>query len=45
VATERDLYKIIGDVNVCTKFDLLKVKVVIIFLGIVGFSPRRDRRY
>jgi hypothetical protein len=27
VATERDLYKIIGDVGVCTRFDLLKVKV------------------
>ena len=44
MATERDLYKIIGDVGVCTRFDLLKVKVPIIFLGMVGFSPRRDRR-
>jgi hypothetical protein len=41
---ERDLYKIIGDVDVYTKFDLLKVKVPIIFLGTVGFSPRWDGR-
>jgi hypothetical protein len=45
VATERDLYKIIGDIDVCIKFDLLKVKVPIIFLGTVGFSLRRDGRY
>jgi len=40
-----DLYKNIGDVNVCTEFKLLKVKVPMIFLGTVGFSPRRDGRY
>jgi hypothetical protein len=28
---ERDLYKNIGDVDVCTEFEMLKVKVPIIF--------------
>jgi len=30
---------------VCTEFKMLKVKVPIIFLGTVGFSPHRDGRY
>jgi hypothetical protein len=30
---------------VCTNFEMLKVEVPIIFLGTVGFSPRRDKRY
>lgn len=38
-----DLYKITACVDMCTKFDLPKVKVAIIFLGAVDFSLRRDR--
>ena len=30
---EYDIYNIMGDVDICTKFKLLKVKVPIIFLG------------
>jgi hypothetical protein len=45
VATEHDLYKIIGDINVCAEFEMLKIKVPIIFLGTVGFSPPREGRY
>jgi hypothetical protein len=45
VATEHDLYKSIGDVNVCTEFEMLKVKVPINFLGTVGFSLRREGPY
>jgi hypothetical protein len=41
---EHDLYKNIGYVYMCTEFKMLKVKVPIIFLGTVGFLPRRDRR-
>jgi hypothetical protein len=44
VTTEYNLYKIIKQVEVCTKFKLLKVKVPIIFLGTAGFLLRRDRR-
>jgi len=29
------------NINLCTEFGLLEVKVPIIFLGTVGFSPRR----
>jgi hypothetical protein len=45
VATEHGLYKNIGDVDVCTEFEMLKVEVPIIFLGTVGFSLLRDGRY
>jgi hypothetical protein len=45
VATERDLHKNIGDVDVYTQFEMLKVKVPIIFLGTVGFSPPREGHY
>jgi hypothetical protein len=45
VAIERDLYNNIRDIDVCTAFEMLKVKVLIIFLGTKGFSPRRDKRY
>jgi hypothetical protein len=45
VATKHDLYKNIGDIDVCIEFEMLKVKVPIIFLGTVGFSLLRDRRY
>jgi hypothetical protein len=42
---EHDLYKNIGYVYIYMEFEMLKVKVPIIFLGTVGFSPRRDGRY
>jgi hypothetical protein len=45
VATEHDLYKNIGGVDVCTEFEMLKVNVPIIFLGTVGFSLPSDGRY
>jgi hypothetical protein len=45
VATEHDLYKTIGNIDVCIEFELLKVKVPIDFLGTVGFSPPREGRY
>ena len=34
---EIHLYKNIGDVDVCTEFEMLKVKVPIIFLGTSRF--------
>jgi hypothetical protein len=34
-----------GNTTVCLEPELLKVKVPIIFLGTVGFSPRREGRY
>ena len=42
---EHDLYKNIGDIYVCTDYEILKVEVPIIFLGIVSFSLHRDGRY
>ena len=45
MATEHKLYKNIGDMYVCIDFEILKVKVPIIFLGTVGFSLCRDGRY
>ena len=42
MATEHDLYKTIRDVDMCTEFEMLKVQVPIIFLGIVGFSLLRE---
>lgn len=45
MATEHDLYKIIKDIDVCTEFEMLQVKVPISFLGTVGFSLRREGRY
>jgi len=44
VAAEHDLYKAIGNTGVCIEFELLKVKVPIIFLGTVGFSLPREGR-
>jgi hypothetical protein len=41
---EHDLDKNIGDVDVYTQFEMLKVKVPIIFLGTVGFSLLREGR-
>lgn len=34
-----------GNIDMCTEPELLKVKVPIIFLGKVGFSPPREGRY
>jgi hypothetical protein len=45
VATEYVLYETIGNINVCTESELLKVEVPVVFLGTVGFSLRRDGRY
>jgi hypothetical protein len=42
---EHDLHKNIGYADVCTEFEMLKVKVPIIFFGTVGFSPRKEGRY
>jgi hypothetical protein len=39
-----DLYKNIGDIYVCIDFEILKVKVPIIFLSTVGFSLPREGR-
>lgn len=44
VATDHDLHRKRTDIDVYTEFEMLKVRVPIIFLGTVGFSPRRDRR-
>jgi len=44
VATEHDIYITIGIINVYTESELLKVKVPVVFLGMVGFSLRKDRR-
>jgi hypothetical protein len=41
---EHVLYKNMGDIDVCEDFEILKVKVPIIFLGTVGFSLRREGR-
>jgi len=45
VATEHDLYKNIEDFGACSEFEMLKVKVPIVFLGTVGFSLPREGRY
>ncbi len=45
VATEHNLYKYIGDINIYTEFKILKVRVPIIFLNTVGFSPLREGYY
>jgi hypothetical protein len=45
MATEHKLYKNIGDTDMCTNFEMLEVKVPIVFLGTVGFSPPREGRY
>lgn len=35
------MYLLVGDIDLCTEFEMLKVKVLIIFLSIVGFSLPR----
>jgi hypothetical protein len=42
---EPDLYKEISDIDVCKDLEIFKVKVLIRFLGTMGFSPRREGRY
>ena len=44
VATEHYLYRTMGNIYICIKFELLGVKVPSIFLGTVGFSPPREGR-
>lgn len=36
---------LLGDIDLCAEFEMLKVKVLILFLGTAGFSPPRDGRY
>jgi len=42
VAKEHKLCKDIEDVDVCIRFEVLKVEVLIIFSGTQGFPARRD---
>ena len=44
VAMEHDLYKSLGDIDMCRKFDMFEVKLYVIFLRTVGFSLRREGR-
>lgn len=44
MVTAHDLYKTMGNSNVCIESELLEVKVPIVFLGTVGFSPPREGR-
>jgi hypothetical protein len=41
----RLIYRTIADIDVCTESESLEVKVPMIFLGTVGFSPPREGRY
>jgi hypothetical protein len=45
VAIVYNLYRTIKNVDVCIGSELLEVKVPIVFLGTVGFSPPREGRY
>jgi hypothetical protein len=45
LAEEYDIYKIIGDIDMYTEFEMLEVKVPLDFFGTQGFSARRDGRY
>lgn len=45
MATEHDLYKIMRDFAVCIEFEMLKFKVLIIFLATVGFLLLREGCY
>ena len=42
MAIEHNLYKTIRNIYVYIEFELLKVKVLSVFLGTVGFLLRRD---
>jgi len=37
--------RVIANINVCIDFELIKVEVPLIFLGLVGFSTCREGRY
>ena len=45
VAIAHNLYRNIVNIDVYTEFELLEVKVPIIFLSMAGFSPPREGRY
>jgi len=45
VAIAHNLYRNIVNIDVYTEFELLEVKVPIIFLGTAGFSPPREGCY
>jgi hypothetical protein len=42
VTSKYYLYIEIRDIDVCTEFKILKVKVLVKFLGTMGFSARRE---
>ena len=42
MAMEYAVYKVIGDLDLCTEFEMLKDELPIIFFGTVGFSPPRE---
>jgi hypothetical protein len=42
VDAAHDLYRTIGNHDVCTEFELLEVKVPIIFLGTMGFLATQE---
>lgn len=44
MAINHDVYKEIRDIDLCTDFKVLKVKVPFRFLGTVGFLLRREGR-
>jgi hypothetical protein len=44
VVIKHDAYKEIRDLDLCIDFKVLKVKVPFKFLGIVGFSLRKEGR-
>jgi hypothetical protein len=45
VPTAHDLYRTMGNIDVCTESKLLEVNVPIVFLSTVGFSPPKEGRY
>ena len=45
MVTAHDLYRTIRNKDACIEFELLEVKVPIVFLATVGFSRPRERRY
>lgn len=45
MAIKYDLYKNIGDIDIYIDFEILIVKVIIIFLSTVGFSLLREGYY
>ena len=45
MALEPGLYKNIRVIEACTDFEMIEVKVSIIFSCVVGFPPHREGRY